>query len=384
MGGTQISEPRAREGLFIRQGTHMNSASIEGRLTQVEQRYDELERLLADPLVASDYGRVRDYARERSGIAELVETYRKSRCVFQQLADTRTMLDGETDENMRALVRGEVEKLEAQQNELQHKLRLLLVPQDPNDKRDVIVEIRAGTGGEEAALFAADLYRMYVRNAVAHGWKTELLSSSISGIGGFKEIILGVKGEGAYSRLKHESGVHRVQRVPVTEGSGRIHTSTATVAVLPQVDEVEVEIKPEDLQIDVFRAGGHGGQGVNTTDSAVRITHLPSGLAAQCQDERSQLQNKMRALSILRARLYEMEQSKAHSELDAVRRSQVGSGERSEKVRTYNFPQNRVTDHRINVSSYRIEAVMAGDLDEFIEQLMATEQADRLRSAGVG
>ena len=362
----------------------MNSASIEARLTQVEQRYDELERLLADPLVASDYGRVRDYARERSGIAELVETYRKSRCVFQQLADTRTMLDGETDEDMRALVRGEVEKLEAQQNELQHKLRLLLAPQDPNDKRDVIVEIRAGTGGEEAALFAADLYRMYVRNAVAHGWKTELLSSSISGIGGFKEIILGVKGEGAYSRLKHESGVHRVQRVPVTEASGRIHTSTATVAVLPQVDEVEVEIKPEDLQIDVFRAGGHGGQGVNTTDSAVRITHLPSGLAAQCQDERSQLQNKMRALSILRARLYEMEHSKAHSELDAVRRSQVGSGERSEKVRTYNFPQNRVTDHRINVSSYRIEAVMAGDLDEFIEQLMATEQADRLRAAGVG
>ena len=384
MCGTQIPEPRAREGLFIRQGTHMNSASIEARLTQVEQRYDELERLLADPLAASDYGRVRDYARERSGIAELVETYRKSRCVFQQLADTRTMLDGETDEDMRALVRGEVEKLEAQQNELQNKLRLLLVPQDQNDKRDVIVEIRAGTGGEEAALFAADLYRMYVRNAVAHGWKTELLSSSISGIGGFKEIILGVKGEGAYSRLKHESGVHRVQRVPVTEASGRIHTSTATVAVLPQVDEVEVEIKPEDLQIDVFRAGGHGGQGVNTTDSAVRITHLPSGLAAQCQDERSQLQNKMRALSILRARLYEMEHSKAHSELDAVRRSQVGSGERSEKVRTYNFPQNRVTDHRINVSSYRIEAVMAGDLDEFIEQLMATEQADRLRSAGVG
>lgn len=384
MCGTQISEPRAREGLFIRQGTRMNSACIEARLTQIEQRYDELERLLADPLVASDYGRVRDYARERSGIAELVETYRKSRCVFQQLADTRTMLDGETDEDMRALVRGEVEKLEAQQNELQNKLRLLLVPQDLNDKRDVIVEIRAGTGGEEAALFAADLYRMYVRNAVAHGWKTELLSSSISGIGGFKEIILGVKGEGAYSRLKHESGVHRVQRVPVTEASGRIHTSTATVAVLPQVDEVEVEIKPEDLQIDVFRAGGHGGQGVNTTDSAVRITHLPSGLAAQCQDERSQLQNKMRALSILRARLYEMEQSKAHSELDAVRRSQVGSGERSEKVRTYNFPQNRVTDHRINVSSYRIEAVMAGDLDEFIEQLMATEQADRLRSAGVG
>ncbi len=362
----------------------MHSASIETRLMQVEQRYDELERLLADPQVAADYGRVRDYARERANIAELVETYRKSRSVDRQVADTHSMLDGETDEEMRALVRGEVEQLEAQQSELQHRLRLLLVPQDPNDKRDVIVEIRAGTGGEEAALFAADLYRMYVRYAEMHGWKTELLSSSITGIGGFKEIIFGVKGEGAYSRLKRESGVHRVQRVPVTEASGRIHTSTATVAVLPQVDEVEVQMKPEDLQIDVFRAGGHGGQGVNTTDSAVRVTHLPSGLVAQCQDERSQLQNKMRALSILRARLYEMEQSKAHNELDAVRRSQVGSAERSEKVRTYNFPQNRVTDHRINFSSYRIEAVMAGDLDEFIEQLMAAEQTERLRAAGVG
>jgi peptide chain release factor 1 len=384
MEATSHRAPRAREGLLFRQGTHMNSASMKGRLAQLEQHLDELERLLADPQVASDYARVRDYARERAGIAELVETYRKSRSLDQQLADTRTMLDGEADEEMRALVRGEVDQLEAQRNELYSKLRLLLVPRDPNDERDVIVEIRAGTGGDEAALFAADLYRMYVRYAEAHGWKTELLSSSITGIGGFKEIILGVKGEGAYSRLKHESGVHRVQRVPVTEASGRIHTSTATVVVLPQVDEVEVEIKPEDLQIDVFRASGHGGQGVYTTDSAVRITHLPSGLAAQCQDERSQLQNKMRALSILRARLYEMEQSKAHSELDAARRSQVGSAERSEKVRTYNFPQNRVTDHRINVSSYRIEAVMAGDLDEFIEQLMAAEQAERLRAAGVG
>ena len=361
----------------------MNSLSIEARLAQVEQRYDELERLLADPQVASDYARIRDYARERAGLAELVETYRKSRSVERQLADTQSMLDDEMDEDMRTLVRGELEQLQTQQSELRNQLQLLLVPKDPNDERDVIVEIRAGTGGEEAALFAADLYRMYVRYAETHGWKTELLSSNITGIGGFKEVIFGVKGEGAYSRLKHESGVHRVQRVPVTEASGRIHTSTATVAVLPQADEVEVEIKPEDLQIDVFRSGGHGGQSVNTTDSAVRITHLPTGLIAQCQDERSQLQNKMRALSILRARLYEMEQNKAHSELDATRRSQVGSAERSEKVRTYNFPQNRVTDHRINFSSFRIEATMAGDLDEFIEQLMAAEQAERLRAAGV-
>jgi len=377
-------EPQAVAGLFIRQGCGMNSVSLDNRLEKVEDRYNELDRLLADPEVASDYGRVREYARERSGIAELVDTYRSYRSVNRQLAETQQMLARETDEDMRELVKGETEQLRAQAGELQQKLRLLLVPRDPNDSRNVIFEIRAGTGGEEAALFAADLYRMYVRYAEAHGWKTDLLSSSITGIGGFKEVIFEVKAEGAYSRLKHESGVHRVQRVPATESSGRIHTSTATVAVLPEVDEVDVEIKPEDLQIDVFRAGGHGGQSVNTTDSAVRITHLPTGLVASCQDERSQLQNKMRALSILRARVYELERSKVHDEVDAARRSQVGTGERSEKVRTYNFPQNRVTDHRINASSYRIEAVLAGELDEFIEQLMAAEQAERLRAAGVG
>jgi peptide chain release factor 1 len=341
----------------------MNSVSLEDRLAQVEQRYDELERLLADPDIASDYGRVREHARERSGIAELVHTYRKLQSVNRQLGETQSMLESETDEEMRLLVKGEIQQLQTQADELQQKLRLLLVPDDPNDSRSVIFEIRAGTGGEEAALFAADLYRMYVRYAEAHGWETELLSSNITGIGGFKEVIFEVKGEGAYSRLKHESGVHRVQRVPTTEASGRIHTSTATVAVLPEVDEVDVDINPEDLKVDVFRSGGHGGQSVNTTDSAVRITHLPSGLVVSCQDERSQLQNKMRALSILRARLYERE--------------------RSEKVRTYNFPQNRVTDHRINASSYRIEAVLAGELDEFIEQLMAAEHSERLRAAGV-
>jgi peptide chain release factor 1 len=247
----------------------------------------------------------------------------------------------------------------------------------------VIVEIRAGTGGEEAALFAADLYRMYARYSEAQGWKTELLSSSITGIGGFKEVIFEVKGHGAYSRLKHESGVHRVQRIPVTESSGRIHTSTATVAVLPEVDDVEVEIKPEDLRIDVYRSSGRGGQSVNTTDSAVRITHLPTGLSVACQDERSQLQNKMRALSILRARLYDMKQGAQDEQLEAERRSQVGSAERSDKVRTYNFPQNRITDHRINFSSYRLENVLAGELDEFIEQLDAAEQAEKLRAAGL-
>jgi len=379
----EIVEPLARQGLFVSQGSPMNTVSIENKLLQIEGRYEQLERLLADPEVATDYNRIREYAQERSSITELVETYRRSKSVKRQLAEARDMLNSETDEEMRALVKQEIEQLETQESELQQKLRLLLVPKDPNDSRNVIMEIRAGTGGEEAALFAADLYRMYARYAEAHGWKTDLLSSNPTGIGGFKEVIFEVKGQGAYSRLKHESGVHRVQRVPVTEASGRIHTSTATVAVLPEVDEVEVEIKPEDLQIDVFRSGGHGGQSVNTTDSAVRVTHLPTGLVVSCQDERSQLQNKMRALSILRARLYELERSKLHDQVDAARRSQVGTGERSEKVRTYNFPQNRVTDHRIDFSSYRIDAVMAGELDEFIEQLMAAEQAERLRAAGV-
>jgi peptide chain release factor 1 len=361
----------------------MSHVSIVDKLEQLERRYEELERSMADPQVAADYTRLREYTQERAQIAEVVETYRHSKSVAKELQDTRTLLEEETDEEMHALARQEIAKLETRESELQEKLRLLLVPKDPNDERNVIVEIRAGTGGEEAALFAADLYRMYARYAEAQGWKTELLSSSITGIGGFKEVIFEVKGKGAYSRLKHESGVHRVQRIPVTESSGRIHTSTATVAVLPEVDEVEVEIKPEDLKIDVFRSSGRGGQSVNTTDSAVRITHLPTGLAVACQDERSQLQNKMRALSILRARLYDMEQRAQDEQVEAERRSQVGSGERSEKVRTYNFPQNRITDHRINFSSYRLESVLAGELDEFIEQLDAAEQAEKLRAAGL-
>jgi peptide chain release factor 1 len=361
----------------------MESVSLIDKLSQIEERYEELERLLADPEVATDYNRVREYAQERAEIAELVEVSREFRSVTRELAETRSMLDDELDDEMRALVKGEIERLEAREGELQQKLRLLLLPKDPNDQRNVIVEIRAGTGGEEAALFAADLYRMYARYAEAHGFKTELLSSNVTGIGGFKEVIFEVEGQGAYSRLKHESGVHRVQRVPVTESSGRIHTSTATVAVLPEVDEVEVEINPEDLRIDVFRSSGHGGQSVNTTDSAVRVTHLPTGLVVSCQDERSQLQNKTRALSILRARLYDMEQRKLDEEVVAARRSQVGTGERSEKVRTYNFPQNRVTDHRINFSSHQLEQVLAGGLDGFIEQLITAEQAEKLRAAGV-
>ncbi len=361
----------------------MTDISLLDKLTEVEDRYAELERLLADPEVATDYELVRQYAQERADISDLVEVSRQYRTISQELEATQGMLDEELEEEMQALVRAEIDRLERREEELQKRLRQLLLPKDPNDERNVIVEIRAGAGGEEAGLFAADLYRMYARYAERKGWKTELLSSNVTGIGGFKEVIFEVRGQGAYSQLKHESGVHRVQRVPVTESSGRIHTSTATVAVLPEADEVEVEISPEDLRIDVFRARGHGGQSVNTTDSAVRITHLPTGLVVSCQDERSQLQNKMRAMSILRARLYDIEQRRLTEQVDSARRAQVGTGERSEKVRTYNFPQNRVTDHRIGFSSYSIEGVLAGYLDEFIQRLIEEEQAEELHALGV-
>ena len=361
----------------------MSLGTVNEKLEQMQQRYEELERLMADPEAAADYKRLRTYTQERAEIAPVVEVYRESKAVSRQLEETQALLESEQDEDMLSLAREELGGLEQRAAELQDRMRKLLIPRDPNAERNVIMEIRAGTGGEEAALFAADLYRMYTRYAEAQGWKTEMLSSNGTGIGGFKEVIVGIKGRGAYSQLKHESGVHRVQRVPSTESSGRIHTSTATVIVLPEVEEVEVEIKAEDLRIDVYRSGGHGGQSVNTTDSAVRITHLPTGLVVACQDERSQLQNKMRAMSILRARVYELEQLARDEQLGAERRSQVGSGERSEKVRTYNFPQNRITDHRINFSSYRLEAVLAGQLDEFIEQLTAAEQSDQLRAAGL-
>jgi len=344
----------------------MKNVSILDKLLRIEERYEELERLLADPDVVTDHDRVREYAQERAGLSELVQTYRQLKSVGEELGGTRSMLDDELDEEMRTLVQQEIKELESSHEKLQQELRLLLVPKDPNDERDIIMEIRAGTGGEEAALFAADLYRMYVRYAEAHSWKTELLSSNATGIGGFKQVIFRVQGQRAYSRLKHESGVHRVQRVPVTESSGRIHTSTA------------------NLRVDVFRAAGHGGQSVNTTDSAVRITHLPTNLVVACQDERSQLQNRARAMSILRARLYDIEQRRQFEQVDSVRRAQVGTGERSEKVRTYNFAQNRVTDHRIRFSSHDLEGVLAGDIDEFIEQLGAAEEAERLRVAAAG
>jgi peptide chain release factor 1 len=350
------------------------------KLQSIEERYEELNRLLADPGVVTDPERLRQYAQEQADLAEVVQTYRRYKEVRKKLEETRGMMDDGLDDELREMAEQEIAQLESSQEELYRRLKLLLLPRDPNDERDVIMEIRAGTGGEEAALFAADLYRMYSRYAEAHNWKVELLSSHETGIGGFKEIICAVRGRGAYSRLKYESGVHRVQRVPVTEASGRIHTSTATVAVLPEMDEVEVQIDPDDLRIDVYRSAGAGGQNVQKNATAVRITHLPTGIVVACQDERSQYQNKESAMKILRARLYAMEEQKRLGELGEKRRAQVGTGERSEKIRTYNFPQNRVTDHRINITSYRLESILGGNIDEFIDALATTEQAEKLQA----
>jgi len=351
------------------------------KLAHVEERYEELNAVLSDPDIASDYVRANEYAQERAELEEVVNTYRRYRQVQEELSDTRSLLQENLGSEMSELALEEIASLEDEAEDLEQELRAFLLPKDPNDEKNVIVEIRAGTGGEEAALFAGDLYRMYSRYAENKGWKTQILSSSSTGIGGFKEVIFLVEGKGAYSHLQYESGVHRVQRVPLTESSGRIHTSAATVAILPEMDEVEVTIAPEDLRIDVYRSSGHGGQSVNTTDSAVRITHLPTGLVVTCQDERSQLQNKLRAMGILRARLYDMEQSKQMAQVEQARRSQVRSGDRSEKIRTYNFPQNRVTDHRIGLTSHRLEGILDGELDEFVYELASADQATALQEA---
>lgn len=353
------------------------------KLAEIERRYEELTRLMAEPEIATDPERLAKLAQEQASLEELVATYRQYRQVEKQLADVKGLLSTETEEGLRDLIRQEMETLGARRTELLNRLKSLLLPKDPNDERDVIMEIRAGAGGEEAGLFAADLFRMYSRYAQRRGWKVDVIDSNESGIGGFKEIIFEVKGKGAYSRLKYESGVHRVQRVPITEASGRIHTSTATVAVLPEAQEVEVNIDPDDLRIDIFHASGHGGQNVQKVATAVRITHIPTGIVVACQDERSQLQNKMRAMAVLRARLYDMERQKALAERAEARRLQVGTGERAEKIRTYNFPQNRVTDHRVDLSIYDLPAVLDGDLDPFIDAVATAAQVEELKSAGI-
>jgi peptide chain release factor 1 len=348
----------------------------------VEERYEELNRLMADPEVVVDHTKVTEYAQEQSEIQELVQTYRKYAALEEELADTRELMEMEEEAEMREMAEEEVLRVEGEMETLYEKMRLLLLPKDPNDEKNVIMEIRAGAGGDEAGIFAGDLYRMYTRFAEAQKWKTDLLSSNRTGVGGFKEVIVEIAGKGAYSRLKYESGVHRVQRVPVTESQGRIHTSTATVAVLPQIDDVEIEINPSDLQMDVYTSSGPGGQHMQKNATAVRITHKPSGMVVSCESERSQTQNRERAMAVLRARLYEEEQRRQIEERGEKRRLQVGSGERSEKIRTYNYPQNRVTDHRIGLTLYRLETIVDGDLDEIIDELATTDQAERLQAIG--
>ena len=358
-------------------------ATLIEQLDKVAHRFDEITELMAQPEVTADYSRLNELAQERHEIEEIVTTYRHYRRVLTQLDESQQLLEDEDDDEMRELAELEVADLEEESAKLEQELKLLLVPKDPNDEKDVIMEVRAGTGGDEAGLFAAELMRMYLRWAEDHRFKHEMLSLSETGVGGIKEAIFAIRGAGAYSKLKFESGVHRVQRVPVTESQGRIHTSAATVAVLPEADDVEVEINDNDIRIDVFRSSGPGGQSVNTTDSAVRLTHLPTGLVISCQDEKSQLQNRIKAMRILRARLYDMEIQRQQEELGAARKSQVGSGDRSEKIRTYNFPQSRVTDHRIGLTVYQLESVLNGNLDEFIDALAQHEQAERLQGAAV-
>jgi peptide chain release factor 1 len=339
------------------------------RLQSLERRFQDLEKLLGDPKVIRVQEEYQKYRKEHADLAPLVQAFRRYQQIQRELTDNQVLLREETDEEFKALAREEIQSLKAQLSALEEELRLLMLPKDPNDDKNVLLEIRAGTGGEEAALFAADLFRMYSRLAERKGWQMEVLSHSETGIGGFKEIIASIAGDRVYSQLKYESGAHRVQRVPVTESQGRIHTSAVTVAILPEAQEVDVQISPEELRVDVFRSSGPGGQSVNTTDSAVRITHLPTGLVVTCQDEKSQHKNKAKALKVLRSRLLDLKQQELQHQIAQDRKSQVGSGDRSERIRTYNFPQSRVTDHRIGLTLYRLEALLDGDLDELLRAL---------------
>jgi peptide chain release factor 1 len=355
---------------------------LKERLEELEGSFEELTRELSTPDVASDTNRLRDLGRRHRELEEIVTAYREWRKAVADEEEARALARDERDPESEVFFREEADRAADRARELEERLEVLLLPKDPYDEKNVVLEIRAGAGGEEAALFAADLYEMYRHYAEHHRWKTDVLSSSPSDVGGFKEIVMEVRGDRAYSRLKHESGVHRVQRIPVTESGGRIHTSTATVAVLPEAEDVEVQIRDEDIETQVFRSSGPGGQSVNTTDSAVRITHKPTGIVVACQEERSQLQNKEKAMRYLRARLLKLEQERQHREEAEARRAQVGTGERSEKIRTYNFPQNRVTDHRIGLTVQNLPGVLEGDLDQFVEALVAKERADQLATAG--
>ena len=347
------------------------------KLTRMEQRFDDLSNQMALPEIAGDYPRFQALLNERRALEKVVALWRDHRKTQAGLADARAMIESGDDPDLAAMAREELASLEKRSEKLAQEILVALIPPDPNDQRSVIMEIRGGAGGQEAALFAFDLFRMYSRYAEIHNWNVDVVDKSDADAGGLKEIIFEVRGKGAYSRLKHESGVHRVQRVPATESAGRIHTSTATVAVLPEVDEVDVTINPADLRIDIYHAGGHGGQNVQKVATAVRIVHNPTGIVATCQDERSQLKNKMKAMAVLRARLYDMEQKKQQPEITATRRAQVGAGERSEKIRTYNVPQDRVTDHRVELTLHNLPRVLEGRIDELIDALSAQEQAER-------
>jgi peptide chain release factor 1 len=350
------------------------------KLEALEQRYEKLGEMLCDPDVVSDIDKLRKYSKEQSDLEDTVEAYRQYQNNKQQLTDAKSMLEDKLDDEMREMVKLEIDELNESIEQLSEQLRILLLPKDPNDDRNVIVEIRGAAGGDEAALFAGDLYKMYVRYAERQGWKTEILEANYTDIGGYKEIIFTIIGKGAYSKLKYESGAHRVQRIPETESGGRIHTSTSTVVVLPEAEEVEVEIHDKDVRVDLFCSSGPGGQSVNTTQSAVRLTHIPTGIVVSCQDEKSQLKNKDKAMRVLRARVYDKMQQERDAELSQERKGKVGTGDRSERIRTYNFPQSRVTDHRIGLTLHKLDYILQGDIDEIINSLIVEEQTNLLKA----
>ncbi|MCU0413568.1 MAG: peptide chain release factor 1 [Ignavibacteriaceae bacterium] len=355
--------------------------NLADKLEKIKNRYDSINEQLSDPNISANREKLISLTRERSDLSEIVEAYSRYAIVLKNIKGNKEIIDTVSDSDLVSMALTELDELNVDKEKLEEEIKILILPKDPNDDKSIIMEIRAGTGGEEAALFAGDLFRMYTRYAEMRNWKVELIDISDTGLGGIKEAVFSVNGNNVYGDLKFESGVHRVQRVPETEGSGRVHTSAASVAVLPEVEDVQVEVNPNDLKIDIFRAGGAGGQNVNKVETAVRMTHLPTGLVVQCQDERSQLKNRQKAMKVLKARLYDMELKKQNAEISAQRKSMVGSGDRSDKIRTYNFPQNRVTDHRIGLTLYNLSNIMEGHIDELIEQLKIADKTEKLQAA---
>ncbi|WP_428863923.1 peptide chain release factor 1 [Clostridium sediminicola] len=352
------------------------------KLEFIENKYDELSMKISDPSVMAKQAEWRKLCKEHAELEIIVNKYREYKTVVTELEDNKEMLKEETDKELKEMIQEEIKELQSNKEVIEEEVKILMLPKDPNDDKNVFIEIRGGAGGDEAALFAANLFRMYNRYAERHGWKSEIMSANETDIGGFKEVVFMLKGDAAYSKFKYESGVHRVQRVPDTESSGRIHTSTVTVAVLPEVDDVEIHVDPNDIRVDVFRASGNGGQCVNTTDSAVRLTHIPSGIVVSCQDEKSQLKNKDKAMKVLKARLFEQAEAERLAGIAADRRSQVGTGDRSERIRTYNYPQGRVTEHRIGLTLYKLDNFLDGDMDEVLDALISTEQAEKMKELG--